>query len=154
MLKLQEEKLKDSSKKIKLKSIDGDVFEVDYDVAVMSKTIQDVIETYPNIGHTEDCIPLSASVVGSKILAKIIEYCKKHNEEFDMSESDDEYLIEDWDAEFVELDRETLYDLLLSSMYLNIKSLQDLVCDKIANMIKGKNVGEIHQIFGLPEIYS
>ena len=57
---LQEDKLKeDSSKKIKLKSYDGDVFEVDYDVAVMSKTIQDVIETYPNVGLIEDCIPLS-----------------------------------------------------------------------------------------------
>jgi len=62
-------------KKINLISSDGVVFEVDYDVALMSKTIQDAIEINP----AGDINSISLSLVSSKILAKVIEYCKKHN---------------------------------------------------------------------------
>ncbi|KAL7193422.1 hypothetical protein ACSBR2_025101 [Camellia fascicularis] len=77
-----------SSKKIMLKSSDGKAFEVEESVALGSQTIKHIIE--------DDCILLPN--VTSKILAKVIEYCKKHvqiSKTQDRSVEDD---LKTWDS--------------------------------------------------------
>ncbi|GAU11132.1 hypothetical protein TSUD_197560 [Trifolium subterraneum] len=64
-----------SSKKINLISSEGEVFEVDYDVAVMSKVVEYAIET----NSAGDIGSISLSLVNSKMLSKVIEYCKKRS---------------------------------------------------------------------------
>ncbi|XP_022741707.1 SKP1-like protein 1B [Durio zibethinus] len=132
-----------SGRKITLKSSDGESFEVDEAVAVESQTIKHMIE--------DDCadngIPLPN--VTSKILAKVIEYCKKHVEtpKTDDRAADDE--IKSWDAEFVKVDQVTLFDLILAANYLNIEGLLDLTCQTVADMIKGKTPEEIRKTFNI-----
>ncbi|KAE9597896.1 putative S-phase kinase-associated protein [Lupinus albus] len=88
-------------KKITLRSSDGESFEIDAAVAIESQTIKHMIE--------DDCadsgIPLPN--VTSKILAKVIEYCKIH-----VDKPSDEDL-KAWDADFVKVDQATLFDLIL-----------------------------------------
>ncbi|QHO21356.1 hypothetical protein HN51_063759 [Arachis hypogaea] len=144
----KEEKLHEnpivSSKRIKLVSSDGDVFEVDYKVAVMSQTIEDVIKANPAAASDE----ISISLVNSRTLKKVIEYCKKHTTE---SESESESSSK-WDAEFLKVDQpEKLFDLVLASNYLNIKSLLDLTSNKIGDMMKGKSQSEIRKIFNIKQ---
>ncbi|OAY60916.1 SKP1-like protein 1A [Manihot esculenta] len=134
-----------SSKKIILKSSDGESFEVDEAVALESQTIKHMIE--------DDCadngIPLPN--VTSKILAKVIEYCKRHVEtpkSDDRNNSVDDDL-KTWDAEFVKVDQATLFDLILAANYLNIKGLLDLTCQTVADMIKGKTPEEIRKTFNI-----
>ncbi|KAF5455740.1 hypothetical protein F2P56_025286 [Juglans regia] len=134
-----------SGRKITLKSSDGETFEVDEAVALESQTIKHMIE--------DDCadngIPLPN--VTSKILSKVIEYCKKHVEvpkAEDRAASLDEAL-KTWDAEFVSVDQATLFDLILAANYLNIKSLLDLTCQTVADMIKGKTPEEIRKTFNI-----
>lgn len=98
-----------SGRKITLKSSDGEIFEVDEAVALESQTIKHMIE--------DDCadsgIPLPN--VNSKILSKVIEYCKKHVESpkpEDRTGSVDDDL-KTWDSEFVKVDQATLFDLIL-----------------------------------------
>ncbi|KAF3440168.1 hypothetical protein FNV43_RR18618 [Rhamnella rubrinervis] len=131
-----------SLKKITLKSSDGEAFEVDETVALQSQTIKHMIE--------DDCadngIPLPN--VTSKILAKVIEYCNKHVADADKADekaSDDD--LKAWDADFVKVDQSTLFDLILAANYLNIKSLLDLTCQTVADMIKGKTPEEIRKTF-------
>ncbi|XP_050233701.1 SKP1-like protein 1A [Mercurialis annua] len=134
-----------SGKKITLKSSDGETFEVEEVVALESQTIKHMIE--------DDCadsgIPLPN--VTSKILSKVIEYCKKHVEtpksEDRPSTVDDD--LKAWDAEFVKVDQATLFDLILAANYLNIKSLLDLTCQTVADMIKGKTPEEIRKTFNI-----
>ncbi|RVX03438.1 SKP1-like protein 1B [Vitis vinifera] len=97
-----------SSRKITLKSSDGEAFDVDEAVALESQTIKHMIE--------DDCadngIPLPN--VTSKILSKVIEYCKKHVEApkpEERSGVDEE--LKAWDADFVKVDQATLFDLIL-----------------------------------------
>eukprot|EP00262_Sarcandra_glabra_P011090 TRINITY_DN26795_c0_g1_i1.p1 TRINITY_DN26795_c0_g1~~TRINITY_DN26795_c0_g1_i1.p1 ORF type:complete len:155 (-),score=26.47 TRINITY_DN26795_c0_g1_i1:354-818(-) len=132
------------TKKVTLKSSDGEVFEVDEAVALESQTIKHMIE--------DDCadngIPLPN--VTSKILSKVIEYCKKHVEM--AKESEDRVAEEElktWDADFVKVDQATLFDLILAANYLNIKSLLDLTCQTVADMIKGKTPEEIRKTFNI-----
>lgn len=91
------------TKMIVLKSSDNETFEVDEAVALESQTMKHMIE--------DDCanttIPLPN--VSSKILAKVIEYCKKHVES--RSAADDE--LKSFDAEFIKVDQGTLFDLIL-----------------------------------------
>ncbi|XP_030950793.1 SKP1-like protein 1B [Quercus lobata] len=134
-----------SSRKITLKSSDGETFEVEEAVALESQTIKHMIE--------DDCadngIPLPN--VTSKILSKVIEYCKKHVEtpkaEDRVASTDEE--LKNWDLEFVKVDQATLFDLILAANYLNIKSLLDLTCQTVADMIKGKTPEEIRKTFNI-----
>ncbi|KAK8607442.1 hypothetical protein V6N13_053177 [Hibiscus sabdariffa] len=132
-----------SGRKITLKSSDGESFEVDEAVALESQTIKHMIE--------DDCadngIPLPN--VTSKILAKVIEYCKKHVEapKTEDRSADDE--LKSWDADFVKVDQATLFDLILAANYLNIKGLLDLTCQTVADMIKGKTPEEIRKTFNI-----
>ncbi|KAL7191513.1 hypothetical protein ACSBR2_023568 [Camellia fascicularis] len=89
-----------STRKIILKGSDGETFEVDEAVALESQTIKHMIE--------DDCadngIPLLN--VTSKILSKVIEYCKKHVEtpksEDRATSVEDE--LKTFDIEFVKVD--------------------------------------------------
>ncbi|XP_061358980.1 SKP1-like protein 1A [Gastrolobium bilobum] len=132
-----------STKKISLQSSDGEVFEVDEAVALESQIIKHMIE-----GDCADSgIPLSN--VTSKILAKVIEYCKKRVEATSSDEKPSDEDLKAWDANFVKVDQATLFDLILAANYLNIKSLLDLTCLTIADMIKGKTPEEIRKTFSI-----
>ncbi|XP_058777762.1 SKP1-like protein 1A [Vicia villosa] len=132
-----------STKKITLKSSDGEAFEVDEAVALESQTIKHMIE--------DDCadsgIPLPN--VTSKILAKVIEFCKKHVDAAAADDKPNEDELKAWDAEFVKVDQVTLFDLILAANYLNIKNLLDLTCQTVADMIKGKTPEEIRRTFNI-----
>ncbi|XP_022928279.1 SKP1-like protein 1A [Cucurbita moschata] len=132
-----------SSKVIVLRSSDGETFHIDEAVALESQTIKYMIE--------DDCadtvIPVP-NVTGS-ILARVIEYCKKHVE----TDAKDSKALDDtlkaWDAEFVKVDQNILFDLILAANYLDIKSLLDLTCQTVADMIKGKTPEEIRKTFNI-----
>ncbi|KAE8010661.1 hypothetical protein FH972_007012 [Carpinus fangiana] len=136
-----------SSKKITLKSSDGEVFEVDEAVALESPTIKHMIEE--DSADNEIHLPN----VRSKILAKVIEYCKKHVEA--QSTNPEERTSDDdlraWDAEFIKVDQDTLFGLFLDSDYLKIKSLRDLTSQTIGDMMKGKTPEEIRKTFNIKD---
>ena len=48
-------------------------------------------------------------------------------------------VVSPWDANFVELDHEMLFELILAANYVDIKSLLDLSCAKVASMMKDKS---------------
>ncbi|XP_044508440.1 SKP1-like protein 1B [Mangifera indica] len=126
-----------TSRKITLTSSNREAFEVDEVVALESQMIKQKIED----GDADDGIPLPN--VTSKILLKVIEYCKKHVE---ATESDD---LETWDAEFVKVDRATLIDLTNAAHYLKIKSLVELTCQTFADKIRGQPTQGIRETFNV-----
>ncbi|KAI3919496.1 hypothetical protein MKW98_030207 [Papaver atlanticum] len=129
-----------TTKMVTLKCSDGETFDVEESVALQSQTIKHLIE--------DDCadngIPLPN--VTSKILAKVIEYCRKHDGDADDKEKDE---VKNWDADFVKVYQSTLFDLILAANYLNIKELLDLTCQTVADMIKGKTPKEIRKTFNI-----
>ncbi|XP_074324597.1 SKP1-like protein 1A [Apium graveolens] len=136
------------TKMITLKSSDNETFEVEEAVVVEALTIKHMIE--------DDCanttIPLP-NVTGM-ILAKVIEYCKKHvestkanNEENKEDAKDDD--LKKFDDDFVNVEQHVLFELILAANYLNIKSLLDLSCQKVADSIKDKTPEEIRKIFNI-----
>lgn len=45
-------------------------------------------------------------------------------------------VVQDWYAKFVEVQQETLFELILAANYMDIKPLLDLTCATVASMIK------------------
>ena len=124
--------------------------EVSLDVANMSLTIKNMLEDLAGGGVTDVSIPLNN--VTSKVLAKVIEYCKHHVEHPTKLDAEKTAKTEDispWDKQFASVDQATLFELILAANYLDIKPLLDLTCKTVANMIKGKTPEEIRKTFNI-----
>jgi S-phase kinase-associated protein 1 len=126
---------------VKLISKQHDVFEVNKEVAFMFLTVKDMIE---EVG-SED--PIRLSLVDSDTLALLIEFAKYQNNARDESLSEDE--VKDWCGNFIVLDDNSLFRLILASNYLNIKALLDLGCKQVADEIRGKTPEEIRVRFNI-----
>ncbi|KAM2676161.1 hypothetical protein EV1_002854 [Malus domestica] len=100
---------------ITLKSSNDEMFKVEEAVAMESQTIKHMVED----GCAGNAIPLPN--VTSAILAKVIEYCRKHREDERATAADGEKNVNEWDAEFMKIDQNTLYDLIMAANYLDIK---------------------------------
>jgi len=134
---------------VKLQSSDDREFEVPRDIAEQSVTLKNMLEDIPD---NDAAIPLPN--VNSKILEKVIEYCKYHKEHPTpvSEEKKDEKRTDDiipWDQKFCEVEQATLFELILAANYLDIKPLLDLTCKTVANMIKGKTPEEIRKTFNI-----
>ncbi|GAW81588.1 suppressor of kinetochore protein 1 [Plasmodium gonderi] len=138
------------NEKIKLVSFEGDEFIVDKNTASMSTVILNILEV---MTPEEDTIPLPN--IKTPILKKIIEYMEYHiNNPADeipkpLITSNLQDVVSSWDFDFVNTDKETLYELIEASNYLDIKPLLDLTCGKIASMMKDKTTEEIRAEFDI-----
>ena len=107
---------------MKLKSKQEEIFEVEKEVACRSVTVKNMVD------DTGLDAPVPLPMVDSKILIKVIEYCKYHHKAEQESLPEDEKTV--WDKDFVKVDDETLFNLILAANYLDIKPLLDLTCEK------------------------
>ena len=128
---------------------DGEVLEVDVETAKLSVLINGLIED----GGTEDDIPINQ--VNKPIMKKVIEFCEHMREhappeiEKPLSSTDLSQVVDQWHADYVNVDQETLFEVVMAANYLDIKPLLELSCAKVASLIKGKSVQEIRQFFNI-----
>ena len=134
---------------VKLISIEGDELEVDIETANMSVLIKSMID---DSGPDED-IPLPN--VKKVILEKVIEFCKflKENPfreiEKPLKTANLRDIVDPWYADYIDIEQETLFEIVLAANYLDIKQLLELSCAKVASMIKGKSVQEVRNLFSI-----
>ncbi len=87
-------------------------------------------------------VPLAS--VKSPVLAKIVEFCKHHVDEplpaieKPLRSSVMAEIVPEWDAAFVNIEEELLFEIILAANYMDIKPLLDLTCAKVAANIRGK----------------
>lgn len=137
---------------IKLQSSDGEIFEVDVEIAKASVTIKTMLEDLGMDEEDEEVVPLPN--VNSTILKKVIQWATYHKDDPPVTEEDDGKDkrtddISSWDADFLKVDQGTLFELILAANYLDIKGLLDVTCKTVANMIKGKTPEDIRKTFNI-----
>lgn len=154
----EQSNLKDDNKNyITLISQEGDKFKILKKEAEMSGLIFTMIKDDDDEDNNEDNnTEIPVVNVKSKILGKVIEFCKYHTEHGQMKEiekplksSNMNDVVDEWDAEFVNVEQEELFEMILAANYLDIKSLLDLTCATVASKIKGKTPEEIRQTFNI-----
>lgn len=58
-------------------------------------------------------------------------------------------VVDQWHSDYINLEQEELFELIMASNYLDIKPLLELACAKVASMIKNKSVQEIRKFFNI-----
>nr|XP_025626721.1 uncharacterized protein LOC112720112 isoform X2 [Arachis hypogaea] len=132
-------------KKIMLCSSEKEIFSVEEQVMVQHSVIINNMIEDGSYNHEESKIPLDC--VDSKTLKKVIDYCTHHTHH----QNDNQEDLEAWDAQFLNVDSNGLYDLLMAANYLEIRNLLDLIYGTIKNMIKGKKIDEIRRILNIKD---
>jgi S-phase kinase-associated protein 1 len=144
--------------KVNLVSSEGDKFEVETRTAAMSELVKTMLIDGDDDDEDEDEneqeIPLPN--VKSAVLAKVVEFCNYRVTNGPMKEIEKPLksasfveCVGERDANFVAIEQEMLFELILAANYMDIKSLLDLTCAKVASMLKGKTPEEIRQTLNI-----
>ena len=137
------------AEKVKLLCSEGDEVEVDREVAEKSLLIKGIIDD----SGIEEQIPLPN--VKRPILEKVITFCthlKDHQPpeiEKPLRSENMASVVDVWYADYINLEQEILFELILASNYLDIKPLLELACAKVASLIKNKSIEEIRKFFNI-----
>lgn len=145
-----DEEDEDEGKMVELVSQEGNTFQVERKVAKMSELVKTMVS---DDDDEQQEIPLPN--VKSEILGKVIEFCRRYMEEpmteieKPLKSANMHEVVQEWYATFVDVEQETLFELILAANYMDIKPLLDLTCATVASMIKGKTPEEIRKTFNI-----
>ncbi len=138
-------------------SKEGDAFPVPSNVAKMSELVRSMIDEEEEEENTPE-IPLPN--VKAAVLKKVIEFCTHYNSEpmdeieKPLKSSNMSQVVQQWYADYVNVDQALLFELILAANYMDIKPLLDLTCATVASMIKGKTPEEIRRTFNITNDFS
>lgn len=128
---------------------DSEKITINKQVALMSELVKTMAEG----DKDESEIPLPN--VKTAVLKKVAVYMKYHSDnpakEIDkpLKSAQMSEVVSQWDADFVNVDQELLFELILAANYMDIKPLLDLTCAKVASLIKGKTPEQIRRTFNI-----
>jgi S-phase kinase-associated protein 1 len=139
----------DSSTTLTLISSDGQKIPIDRKSAERAAVIKDMMQDFDN--STE--IPISD--VRGEILKKVVDYLTHYSNSEPrelpkpLPSADLREVTDDWDVKFIDINNDTVFDLINAANFMSIKSLLDLSCAKIAVQMKNKTAQEIRDMFGI-----
>ena len=137
---------------ITIVSSDNVPFIVSSDVAKMSGLIESIFEE----SETDQSFPMLG--VDSSELKKIIEFCEHCLVETmpeipkPLQSNDFSTLVPAWFHNFANIDHTELFKIVEAANYMDIKPLVNLICAKIASMIKDKSIAEIRRTFSIEAV--
>ncbi|KAL7428349.1 hypothetical protein ACHAXM_001236 [Skeletonema potamos] len=147
---------------VKLTSKEGDTFDVPIEVARLSNLVVTTLGDDTNDDtNTEDVIEIPIPNVRTQVLAKVIEYCTHFHQEpkvtnitTPLKSNRIEEIVQEWYAEFVDVEQMMLFELVTAANFMDIKQLLDLTCLAVSVLIKGKSAEEIRRIFNISNNFS
>ena len=115
-----------------------------------SEVIKNLIKDFPGEEINFENIP-------DDILTKIIEYLEHHKSippkkiPMPLPKKDFKECVDQWDYEFINIELEKIFEIMMAANYMHIQSLLDLTSAKIADVIRGKSPEEINRMFKLDD---
>ena len=135
----------------KLKSEDGQLFEVEESILFVSKYIKDLVDLYPDPDSE-----ININQVDGKNLSKIIEYLRHYENSKPkeipkpLTNSDLKQILPSWDFNFINsLSLEECIDLANAATYLHINGLIELSTVKLASEMLNGTVEQVREKFGI-----
>jgi S-phase kinase-associated protein 1 len=138
-----------TDKIVRLYSSEEEAFEVTVSTASLSEMIKTMIDEDEDDEVQEIILPN----VSSRSLARTVEFMRHHAVEpmteistpLKSNSMKDE--VQEWYTDFVDVDQEFLFELILAANYLDIKPLLELACATVVSMVKSKNREELKETF-------
>ena len=94
----------DSEPKLKIQTAEDTIFEVGRPIADKLNLLKDCWE----VGS-----PIKILEVTAPIMEKVLEYCEKYAQDKDKKNTDESIEQSEWDSDFINVDKETLFELAL-----------------------------------------
>jgi S-phase kinase-associated protein 1 len=142
----------DADRQLNLVSQEGDSFALPLEIAMMSELVKTMIEEEEECDDVQE-IPLPN--VKTVVLSKVMEFMKHYKEdpmteiEKPLKSANMKEVVQEWYSDFISVEQEVLFELILAANYMDIKALLDLTCATVASMITGKTPDEIKKIFNI-----
>ena len=98
--------------------------------------------------------------IRSYILEKVVIFCIRllnfgpPKIEKVLNNTDMNEIVEEWDADFIDIDKDELLELVLVAECFAIKPLLELACAKIATQIKNESTLEIRKYFQIDDNFA
>eukprot|EP00286_Rhodomonas_abbreviata_P017356 CAMPEP_0181336652 /NCGR_PEP_ID=MMETSP1101-20121128/27545_1 /TAXON_ID=46948 /ORGANISM="Rhodomonas abbreviata, Strain Caron Lab Isolate" /LENGTH=222 /DNA_ID=CAMNT_0023446985 /DNA_START=43 /DNA_END=708 /DNA_ORIENTATION=+ len=137
---------------------EGEEVEVKKSVIAMSQIAALMLSEEDDDGDSLPKLPMP--YVKRAIFDKIMEFCEHHEKEpmpeieKPLKSTNMAQVVSDWDAKFVDLDQPMLFELILAANFMDIRSLLDVCCAKVASMIKGKTPEDIRKTFNIVDDFT
>lgn len=141
---------------VRIRTSDGKRFTLSKSEASCSNALRTMIESYQNAPNATEYINLP---VVSQLLEKVIEWCQEHCND-NPENSSDIYLLESesrelWEKTFLNsMTEEFLFRLMHVANYLDIRSLYDACCTKMAKYWESKKVDELRKMYKIENDFS
>ena len=137
--------------KLVLVSSDNQKIEIDSESAQKSHLLKGLMTDF---NSSQDPIPIPD--IKADILNKVVEYLTyykgKNPKDIPkpMPSANLSEIIDEWDVKFINgIELDSVFDLINAANYMDIPSLLDLSCAKIASLLKGKTAQEIRTMFNI-----
>ena len=136
----------ESIEQVNIISKENESFTISKEVSQLSELLKTILED-----EKENEIYLK--IVSSQYLKKVIEFMNYYSTnpfeeiQIPLKSPNLKDIVSKWYISFLDIDNDTLFELISVSNYLDIKPLLDLTCAKVATMIKGKDTSEIRDTF-------
>ena len=134
---------------LNLTSSDGQKITIERKAAERSGIIKDMMQDFE--GSTE--IPISD--VRGDILKKVVEYLSHYADSEPrelpkpLPSAELRDVVDEWDVKFIDINNDTVFDIINAANFMSIKPLLDLACAKIAVQMKGRTAQEIRDLFNI-----
>ena len=136
---------------IVLISSDNQKIEIDSESAQKSHLLKGLITDFSNQQE-----PIQIPDIKYDILKKVVEYLTYYKDKVPkdipkpMPSANLSEVIDEWDVNFINsIELDNVFDLINAANYMDISSLLDLSCAKIASLMKGKTAQEIRTMFNI-----
>ena len=133
-----------------LTSADNQKIQIDSKSAERSHLLKGLIADY----NQKEDIPLPD--IKYDILKKVVEYLAHYKDKEPqqipkpLPSQDLKEVTDEWDVNFINgMELDSVFDLINAANYMDISSLLDLACAKIASLMKGKSAAEIRAMFNI-----
>lgn len=124
-------------------------------VCKLSRIINNMIDLCIDLKKNNEQHKIPILNVSGNILKKIIKWMQYHIDnppkkiEKPVKTKDLLTIACEWDVQFIDVDNDTLIELMNASNYMDITDLLDLCCAKLATIIKGKSPEEIRKTLNI-----
>ena len=133
-----------------LTSADNQKIQIDFKSAERSHLLRGLLADY------EDNKEIPLPDVKYNILKKVVEYLTYYKDKEPaqipkpLPSANLNEFTNEWDVNFINsIELDGIFDLINAANYMDINSLLDLACAKIASLMKGKSAQEIRAMFNI-----